>query len=63
MQDYVRANQIALQLNKDEHFTVDEKDKLVLITEEGITKAEELFGVENLYSIENSSLPHALDQA
>ncbi len=63
MQDYVRANAIALQLQKDKHFTVDEKDKVILITEEGITKAEELFGVENLYSAENSSLPHALDQA
>ncbi len=63
MQDYADANKIALQLTKDEHFTVDEKDKIVLITEEGISKAEELFGVENLYSPENSSLPHALDQA
>ncbi|WP_457749521.1 preprotein translocase subunit SecA [Sulfurimonas sp.] len=63
MQDYVRANQIALQLHKDEHFTVDEKDKVILITEEGITQAEKLFGVENLYSAENASLPHALDQA
>ncbi|MFK5938559.1 MAG: preprotein translocase subunit SecA [Sulfurimonas sp.] len=63
MQDYTDANNIALQLTKDEHFTVDEKDKVILITEEGITKAEELFKVENLYSAENSSLPHALDQA
>ncbi len=63
MQDYARANAIALQLQKDKHFTVDEKDKVILITEDGITKAEELFGVENLYSAENSSLPHALDQA
>ena len=63
MQDYSDANKIALQLIKDEHFTVDEKDKVILITEEGITKAEELFGVENLYSAENASLPHALDQA
>ncbi len=63
MQDYADANHIALQLVKDEHFTVDEKDKVVLITEEGITRAEELFGVENLYSAENASLPHALDQA
>ena len=63
MQDYSDANVIALNLVKDEHFTVDEKDKVVLITEEGITKAEELFKVENLYSAENSSLPHALDQA
>ena len=80
MQDYIKANQVAMKLIKQEksseeddkesqtsqekgHFTVDEKDKVVLITEEGITKAEELFGVENLYSAENSSLPHALDQA
>ncbi len=63
MQDYSDANRIALQLIRDEHFTVDEKDKVVLITEEGITRAEELFGVENLYSAENASLPHALDQA
>jgi len=63
MQDYADANKIALQLVKGEHFTVDEKDKVILITEAGITKAEELFGVENLYSAENASLPHALDQA
>ena len=63
MQDYIRANSVALGLEKDTHFTVDEKDKIVLLTEEGITKAEELFEVENLYSIENSSLSHILDQA
>jgi len=63
MQDYLRANRIARELEKDKDFTVDEKDKVVLITEEGITKAEELFEVENLYSPENSSLPHVLDQA
>lgn len=63
MQDYADANVVAMKLTKDEHFTVDEKDKVILITEEGITKAEELFNVENLYSTENSSLPHALDQA
>jgi len=63
MQDYVRANSIAKALVKEEHFTVDEKDKVVLITEEGVTKAEELFEVENLYSAENASLSHILDQA
>ncbi len=63
MQDYLRVNAIALQLEKDKDFTVDEKDKVILITEEGITRAEKLFGVENLYSAENSSLPHTLDQA
>jgi len=79
MQDYLQANTIALALTRgktpspedkknpdyeeDGHFTVDEKDKVILITEAGVTKAEELFGVENLYSAENASLPHSLDQA
>ena len=63
MQDYVRADKVAKALIKDEHFTVDEKDKIILVTEEGNTKAEELFGVENLFSLENASLSHVLDQA
>jgi len=63
MEDYTRANEIAKQLVKDEHFTVDEKDRVILVTEEGNTKAEELFGVENLFSPENASLSHILDQA
>lgn len=63
MQDYQNANSVAKTLEKDLHFTVDEKDKVVLITEEGITRAEELFKVDNLYSPENASLSHILDQA
>lgn len=63
MQDYQNANNVANTLVKDTDFTVDEKDKVVLITEEGITKAETLFKVDNLYSAENASLSHILDQA
>jgi preprotein translocase subunit SecA len=63
LRDFKDANSIALSLVKDEHFGVDEKDKTVLLTEEGITRAEELFKVENLYSPENASLSHILDQA
>jgi len=63
MEDYNRANNIAQQLVKEEHFTVDEKDRVILVTEEGNTKAEELFEVENLFSPENASLSHILDQA
>ncbi|SFV64906.1 Protein export cytoplasm protein SecA ATPase RNA helicase (TC 3.A.5.1.1) [hydrothermal vent metagenome] len=63
MQDYQNANSVANTLVKDTDFTVDEKDKVVLITEEGITRAETLFKVDNLYSAENASLSHILDQA
>ncbi len=63
LENYERANKVALQMEKDVDFTVDEKDKIVLTTEEGIAKAEELFGVDNLYALENAALSHHMDQA
>ncbi|MRI58075.1 MAG: preprotein translocase subunit SecA [Epsilonproteobacteria bacterium] len=63
LDSYIKADQIAKQLQKDKHFTVDEKDRVILLTQEGIAKAEELFGVDNLYSLENAILAHHLDQA
>jgi preprotein translocase subunit SecA len=76
--DYARANQIALKLEKGEliepknssekpsttgDFIVDEKNKSVMLTEQGHENAEKLFDVDNLYSIENAMLSHSLDQA
>ncbi len=61
--NYVKADEVAKALVKEEDFTVDEKDKIVLLTESGTSRAEELFGVDNLYSVENSALSHHLDQA
>ena len=63
VEDYVKADEVAKKLEKDKHFTVDEKDRVVLLTEEGIKKAEELFGVDNLYTPENAIKAHHLDQA
>ncbi|MEE8589105.1 MAG: DEAD/DEAH box helicase, partial [Sulfurimonadaceae bacterium] len=63
LENYDRANSVVLKMEKDIDFTVDEKDKVVLTTEEGIAKAEGLFGVENLYAIENAALSHHMDQA
>ncbi len=76
-QYYGLANEIALQMIKGEKlpkkagedekttgdFIVDEKSKVIVTTEEGLNKAQELFSVDNLYSIENASLAHHLDQA
>ncbi len=63
LDNYLKADAVAKALVKEEHFTVDEKDRVVLMTEEGIAKAEELFEVDNLYSLENSALSHHVDQA
>ncbi|EPN5612885.1 preprotein translocase subunit SecA [Campylobacter jejuni] len=70
---YIKANEIAKQMQKGEavlppakpegDFVVDEKNRNILITEAGIAKAEKLFGVENLYSLDNAILAHQLDQA
>ena len=76
--DYLRSHEIALKLIKGEKteatkpdetdtvtgdYIVDEKNKGVLLTEEGILSAQKYFEVDNLYSLENASLSHHLDQA
>jgi len=74
---YPRADEIAKQMIKGEKvetkpgepeittgdFTVDEKNRVIIMTEQGLEKAQELFGVENLYSLDNAILSHHLDQA
>jgi len=74
---YFTANRIAQQLERGEElpakpgedkkmtgdFVVDEKNRNIVMTEQGLEKAEELFGAGNLYSSENAILAHHLDQA
>ncbi|ELP9120451.1 preprotein translocase subunit SecA [Campylobacter lari] len=71
---YIKANEVAKQMQKGQvaatpqelpsgDFVVDEKNRTIMITEAGISKAEKLFGVENLYSLDNAILAHQLDQA
>lgn len=63
LENYQFANKIAQALENEKHFNIDEKSRVILLTDEGIQKAEELFGVDNLYNIENAGLAHHLDQA
>ena len=63
MDHYAKANEVALKLKKEVDFNVDEKNRTVIVTEEGINKAEKLFGVENLYDVDSAILSHHLDQA
>ncbi|GAA7390764.1 preprotein translocase subunit SecA [Helicobacter pylori] len=63
MENYNKADEVAKSMQAEVDFTIDEKNRAILITEEGIKKAENLFGVDNLYKIENAALSHHLDQA
>ena len=63
MENYQLANSVAQKLQNEQDFHIDEKNRVILLTEEGIKNAEKFFGVDNLYSIENAALSHHLDQA
>jgi len=54
---------LAKKLKRDEDYKVDEKDKAVKITTEGITKIEKSLGVENVYSAENIEDVHHIEQS
>jgi preprotein translocase subunit SecA len=46
---YVGANEVAMALQPEEHYEVDEKQRNILLTDEGFIKAEELLGVTDLF--------------
>ena len=60
---YYQVNQIIPRLRRDQDFTVDEKDRNVLLTDEGMEHAQSLLGIDNMFSEENLDIVHYLDQA
>jgi preprotein translocase subunit SecA len=60
---YIHGNKIVPQLRKDEHYTIDEKARQVIFTEAGVHKAEQLYGVNNLYDPVNIEKLHRLTQS
>jgi len=53
---YVEFANIATKLQRELHYEVDEKKKTIGILEQGVTKVEELLGIENLYEAANTTL-------
>ncbi|MFC5735434.1 preprotein translocase subunit SecA [Cytobacillus gottheilii] len=60
---YIQANAFVSRLKAEEDYTYDEKTKGVQLTEEGMTKAEKAFGIDNLFDISHVSLNHHITQA
>jgi len=60
---YVEFSNIANQLSRDTHYEVDEKKKTVAVIEAGVTKVEQLLGIENLYEAANTTLIGYLNNA
>ena len=53
---YVEFANICGQLQRDVHYEIDEKKKTVSILEDGVTKVEQILGIENLYEAVNTPL-------
>ncbi len=51
---------VAPQLEKIKHYEVDEKNKNVILTEEGIDKAQEILEIKDLFDINNQYAHHLL---
>jgi preprotein translocase subunit SecA len=60
---YSQYAALATKLKIDEHYTVNEKDRVVAITDAGIAEVERLTGLDNFYDAQNIVLVHHLESA
>ena len=60
---YKKFADVAEKLKEKEHYEVDEKMHAVLLTDEGISRAEEILGLQNIYAEGGIKLVHHLETA
>ena len=60
---YYRINQVIPRLRRNSDYTIDEKSRSVVLTEEGVARVEKLIKVQNLYEPRNIEILHHVNQA
>jgi preprotein translocase subunit SecA len=60
---YYQVNSLIPRLRGEAHYTIDEKARNAVLTEEGVAKAEQLLQVDNLFDPEHIELLHHINQA
>ncbi len=60
---YARINAFIPLLRKETDFTIDEKARTVLLTDDGVMRMEEVLKIDNLYDPANITLQHHVLQA
>lgn len=60
---YYTVDKLVRRLKPDKDYEVDEKDGTVALNEDGVRKAENLLGVDNLYQDTRMQLVHHINQA
>ena len=60
---YQKVDEVVRTLEKEKHYTVDEKGKTASLTDEGVRYVEEQLGIENLYDTANITAQHHVLQS
>jgi preprotein translocase subunit SecA len=60
---YYKINQIIPRLKRDSDYSIDEKSRTVVLTEEGVAHVEGYLNVQNLYEPRNIEIVHHVNQA
>jgi preprotein translocase subunit SecA len=60
---YYRINQVIPRLRRDKDYTIDEKSRTVVLSEEGVSRVEDYLKVQNLYEPKNIEILHHVNQA
>lgn len=60
---YYRVSMIIPRLKSEEDYNLNEKDRVVTLTEKGISRVETMLGVDNLYDDVHTELAHHVNQA
>ena len=63
VREYQRFSRVVPSLDMDVDYTIDEKHKSVALTNDGITKLEQLLNITNLYGQDNFGVVHQLENA
>ncbi|GBC61672.1 preprotein translocase subunit SecA [Desulfonema ishimotonii] len=60
---YYQVNGVIPKLVRETDYTIDEKARTSVLTEEGVARAEEMLGVENIFDPKHIDLLHHVNQA
>ncbi len=60
---YIQADKFVKRLKEEEDYTIDVQSKSCMLTEEGVSKAEAFFKVDNLYQPEYTNIVHHINNA
>ena len=60
---YYMINQVIPKLRREKDYTIDEKSRTVVLTEEGVARVEGHLKVQNLFEPKNMELLHHVNQA